>query len=273
MHQNLCLHTVCQRGRYTTDMRSAKTTRTEAVVLKAMNYGETDKILTLYTPTLGKARGIAKGVRRVTSRMGGHLDLFTHSSVLMVHGRNMEIVTQGQAIHAFPRLRDDLEPLGRACYVVELTDRFTEDAEPNPELFRSLVQALIRIDAGTAPELTLCLFQLQLLALSGYRPQLHRCVTCDALIAPGANAFDPALGGVLCPACAPAQRTALPISDTALKLLRNLQTRGEAMLSVRAPQTAIKEAENALALYVQQLLERRPRSAAFLDALHRVETA
>lgn len=254
-------------------MRPAKTSRAEAVVLKAIDYGETDKILTLYTSSLGKVHAVAKGVRRVTSRMGGHLDLFTHASVLMVHGRNMEIVTQGQAIHTFPHLRETLAPLGKACYVVELADRFTEDANPNPELFKALVQALVRVDADTTPDLALCLFQLQLLALSGYRPQLHRCVTCDTGIAPGANAFDPALGGVICPACAPAQRVALPISDMALKLLRNLQTRGEAMLSLTVPPRALNEAETVLSLYIQHLLERRPKSAAFLDTLHRIETA
>lgn len=254
-------------------MRPAKTSRTEAVVLKAMNYSETDKILTLYTPLLGKVHAVAKGVRRVTSRMGGHLDLFSHASVLMVHGRNMEIVTQGQGIHVFPRLRDDLNALGHACYAAELVDRFTEDASPNPELFKALVQVLVRINAEQTPELTLCLFQLQLLALSGYRPQLHHCVACDAPITPGANAFDAGLGGILCPNCAPAQRGALPISDTALKLLRNLQMRGEAMLAVAVPRVALKEAEIVLSLYIQHLLERRPRSAAFLDTLHRVETA
>ena len=238
-----------------------------------MNYGETDKILTLYTPLLGKVHAVAKGVRRVTSRMGGHLDLFSHASVLLVHGRNMEIVTQGQGIHAFPHVRDDLAALGRACYVAELTDRFTEDANPNPELFKVLVQALVRVNGEEAPALAMCLFQLQLLALSGYRPQLHHCVACDAPIAPGANVFDAALGGILCPNCALAQRGALPITDTALKLLRNLQMRGEAMLTVAVPPAALKEAEIVLALYVQHLLERRPRSAAFLDTLHRVETA
>jgi len=254
-------------------MRPAKTTRSEVVVLKAIDYGETDKILTLYTPGLGKARAIAKGVRRATSRMSGHLDLFAHATVLFVHGRNMEIVTQGRALHTFARLREDLSAVARACLVAELTDRFTEDGDANPELFRSLVAVLARLDAGVAPELAMCLFQLHLLTLSGYQPQLRRCVTCNAEIEPGANAFDPALGGVLCPSCAPAHNTARPIGVPALKLLRNLQIRGEALLDMAVPPDALAEAENAIALYVQYLLERRPSSASFLDMLRRVESA
>lgn len=252
-------------------MRPAKTTRAEVVVLKAMNYGETDKILTLYTLGAGKVRAIAKGVRRSTSRMGGHLDLFAHATVLLVHGRNMEIVTQGQGLHGYPHLRDDLDRLAKACYAAELTDRFTEDANPNPELFRALVRVLERIDGGDAPERSLHLYELQLLALSGYRPQLQRCVLCDATIAPGANAFDPSLGGVLCPACGPAQRTARPISTPALKLLRNVQLRGEAMLDVPVGADVVDEVEYTLASYIQYLLERRPKSAAFLDTLRRLD--
>lgn len=253
-------------------MRSPKTTRAEVVVLKAMDYGETDKILTLYTPGMGKARAIAKGVRRTTSRMGGHLDLFAHATVLLVHGRNMELVTQGQSLHTFAHLREDLGRLARACYVAELVDRFTEDHSPNPELFRLLVRVLERIDGDETPELALRLFELQLLALSGYRPQLHRCVVCDAVIEPGANAFEPALGGVLCPTCAPAQGTARPISTPALKLLRNMQTRGEGMLAVAVPQAARDEAEGVLALYIQYLLERRPNSTEFLATVRRLPT-
>ncbi len=254
-------------------MRQSKTSRSEAVILKAMDYGETDKILTLYTPGFGKVRAIAKGVRRTTSRMGGHLDLFAHATVLLVHGRSMEIVTQGQGLHAFPHLRDDLDRLARACYAAELTDRFTEDGNPNGELFRTLVRALERIDSHPAPDRALYLYELQLLALSGYRPQLHRCVTCEATIEPGANAFDPALGGVLCPVCAPAQRAARPVSTAALKLLRNLQTRGEAMLGVAVAPAVASEVEGLLALYIHYLLERQPSSAAFVDALRRVESA
>ena len=258
-------------------MRPVKTTRTEVVVLKGFDYGEKDRILTLYTPDMGKVRAIAKGVRGGTSRMGGHVDLFAHASVLLVHGRNMEIVTQGQARHTFPHLRDDLTALTKACYVAELVDRFTEDGQANSALFRVLVHSLERINGDDAvrADAALRLFELQLLTLSGYRPQLRACVSCDTPIEPGANAFDPALGGVLCPTCAPAHASARPISTTALKLLRNLQTRGEAFLPVAAaaPEAALSEAESALGLYIQYLLERRPNAATFLDMLRRVESA
>ena len=254
-------------------MRTVKTSRVEAVVLKAIDYGETDKILTLFTPNLGKVRAVAKGVRRATSHMGGHLDLFAHSTVLLVHGRNMEIATQAQGRHVFAGLRGDLVRLAQACYAVELTDRLTADHNPSPELFRALVTALHRIEAGDAADTSLLLYQLQLLALAGYRPQFHRCVTCDTVIQPGANLFDAPLGGVLCATCGRSQPLALPITSDALKVLRNLQTRSEVMLAVTVPASVLQEVESTLARYTSYLLERRPRSAAFLDTLRRVDSA
>ncbi len=250
-------------------MKPSKTARAEVVVLRATNYGEHDKILVLYARDLGKVHAIAKGVRRTTSKMGGHLDLCAHASVLLVLGRTLDLVTQGKALHTFSYLRDDLAAFARACYVVELVDRFTEDADPNPELFRRLVRVLEHINGRETPRQALTLFLLQLLTLSGYQPQLHHCVSCQTTIAPGANAFDAALGGVLCPLCAQAQRTARPIGTPALKILRNLQRGGEDMLAMPMTPDALDEAENTLDLYIQQLLERSPRSAAFHDMVRR----
>ncbi len=98
-------------------------------------------------------------------------------------------------------------------------------------------------------------------------------VLAEAAIAPGDNAFDAALGGVLCPACAPAHQAARPIGVAALKFLRNLQRRGEDLLRMPVTPEALAEAEAFLDLYVHHLLERRPHSASFRDILRRDESA
>ncbi|MFI5266557.1 MAG: DNA repair protein RecO, partial [Chloroflexota bacterium] len=82
--------------------------KTEAIVLDRKDFGEADRLLTLYTPGMGKVRAIAKGARRTTSRLSGHLELFTHTSLVLVAGRNLDIVTQSQLIHSHERLREDL---------------------------------------------------------------------------------------------------------------------------------------------------------------------
>jgi DNA repair protein RecO (recombination protein O) len=82
--------------------------RTEGIVLKGYDFGEADRILTLYTPQLGKLRAVAKGMRRTKSRMGGHLDLFTRSNLLVARGRQLDIVTQAETIESFASMRTDL---------------------------------------------------------------------------------------------------------------------------------------------------------------------
>ncbi len=88
--------------------------RTEAVVLKRSDFGEADRLLTLYTPRLGKCRVLAKGVRRLTSRKAGHLELFTHAQLLVAKARSLDIVTQAETIDAYANLRKDLLRASRA---------------------------------------------------------------------------------------------------------------------------------------------------------------
>jgi DNA repair protein RecO (recombination protein O) len=257
-------------------MSTARTYHAEAITLKATPFAERDKLLVLYTRHHGKLRVLAKGVRRTTSRMAGHIDLFSHAAIFLVHGRTFDSITQGQALERFPLLHEDLWRFSLACYCAELVDRFTEDVGlPSPGLFEALLGALRRLNDGALdPALAVRAFELDLLGLVGYRPQLHRCVGCDALIKPEANAFSYADGGVLCPACAARSATAIPVSVEALRILRNLQTRPEAIIGhVRVGEETLDQAEHILIGYIQYLLDVRIRSVGFIDVLRRLRSA
>src|SRR5437764_13336849 len=120
--------------------------RTEALVLRRHDFGEADRVLTLYSPWRGKFRAIAKGVRRPKSRLGGHVELFTHVNVLAAQGRNLDIVTQAETVRPFGRIRDDLWKISYACYVAELVDRFTEEHLENQPVFDLLLHAFTYLD-------------------------------------------------------------------------------------------------------------------------------
>ena len=109
--------------------RPPRSFRAEAVVLKHSEFGEADRLLSLYTRQQGKLRAIAKGARKIRSRKAGHLEPFTRVSLLLARGRDMYIVTQAEAVDAYLPLREDLVSLGYASYVVELLDKFTYDEE------------------------------------------------------------------------------------------------------------------------------------------------
>lgn len=131
-------------------MRRPRVYTTEALILKRMDYGEADRILTLFTPQQGKMRAIAKGARRTTSRLAGSVELFTRSQLQLAAGRDLEIVTQGESKERFPHLRADLWHATTAYYLAELIDKFTEEEGDHASLYTLLVETLRRLDEDAA---------------------------------------------------------------------------------------------------------------------------
>ncbi len=245
--------------------------RTEAIVLKRSDFGEADRLLTLYTPEWGKLRVIAKGVRKPASRKSGHLELFTHSRLLVAKGRNLDIVTQAETIHSFRPLREDLLRTGWAYYAAELLDRFVGEGVENRLLFNLLLAMLGWLCEDVDLDLTARFYELRLLALVGYRPQLFHCLACRAEIEPGATPFfSPASGGLLCPRCGEGQRDAREISMPALKVLRFMQTnRYELCRRLRIGRSLHAELEETMRRYITYILERNLKSVEFLQRLQR----
>lgn len=254
--------------------------RVEAIVLKRSDFGEADRLLTLYTPDYGKIRAIAKGVRKPTSRKSGHVELFTHTSLLLAKGRHLDIVTQADTLDTFVALQKNLERLGYACYIAELVDRFVEEANENRPLFVLLLDALSWLgDDSSVPLLLARYFELHLLQHVGYRPQLFHCINCGKEIEPIDNFFSIDAGGVIDPDCMQTQRDklpmhgrdAVPISLNALKVLRFLQTREWA--TVRALQLNADvhaEVETVMQRYIAHQLERNLKSIEFLRELRQL---
>lgn len=252
-------------------MKSARLYRTEGLVLRAYDYGEADRILTLYTPQLGKVRAVAKGVRRTKSRISGHVDLLTRSNLLLARGRQLDILTQAETLESFAGLRQDLGRLSYGQYCCELIDSFGMEQQSNYPLYALSVATLRRL--ATLPDLALATraFELQLLHVAGYRPQLFRCLQCHEPIQANINHFSCGLGGILCESCSSADRAAPAISISALKLMRNLQSNQETALRVTdVSEETHREVERRIREYIVYRLEARPRSLGVLDRL-RVE--
>src|SRR5207253_1529283 len=162
--------------------------RTPAVILKRMDLGEADRIVTLYTRDVGKVRAVAKGVRRAVSRSAGHLEPFTLSDVLFAVGRELDVISQADSLEAFRGVREDLELTTHAYYLAEVVDLLTEDRMENRAVFDVLVDGLHNLGAAAEARLVLIVFQLKLLDALGYRPELRECVSCRAASAqPGAH--------------------------------------------------------------------------------------
>lgn len=128
-------------------MREQRAFKTEGIILKRSNYGEADKILTVYTKYHGKVRAIAKGVRKLTSRKAGSLELFNHTVLFLVKGKNMDIITETQCINLFKSWRRNLNKVGLAYYFCELVDKLTPDNQPNQIVFDILKEHLETMDS------------------------------------------------------------------------------------------------------------------------------
>ncbi len=251
--------------------------RVEAIILKRSDFGEADRLLTLYTPDQGKVRAIAKGARKPASRKSGHIELFMHSMLLLAKGRNLDIITQADTLEAFMPLQLDLERLGYAYYIAELVDQFAEEGTENRLLFDLLLHALRWLcDEKDDPELTARFFDLRLVQNVGYRPQLFNCVNCSIPVEPVENYFSAEAGGVIDPHCLRAEtsrvsgygRDARTISLNALKVLRFLQTREyETVRTLKLSPGVLSEVESIMLDYISHHLERKLKSVDFLQHL------
>ncbi|MEI6775431.1 MAG: DNA repair protein RecO [Chloroflexales bacterium] len=245
--------------------------RTEAVILRRNDFAEADRLLLLATPA-GKRRVVAKGVRKTTSRIAGHIELFTHATLLLAIGRNLDIITQSDVIDPYSRMRSDIARLSCAYYVAELYDKFTEDGDESRPLFQLLVDTFDALDQSENPDLVLRSYELSLLQIVGYRPHLHQCAVCGDRLTEEADQFSPQLGGVLCPRDRHADRRSLALGGPAFRLLRYLQSQPLSAVNVLHLSARVRgDVESILRAYLYHLLERDLKSVAFLQDVMRGE--
>ena len=269
-------------------MRQQRSYSIEAIVLKRTDYGEADRILTLFTPTKGKMHAIAKGTRRPISKKAGHLELLNRSQLQMALGRNLDIVTQAEGRENFLHLRGELWHMTCGFYLAELVDRFVEDSTPHRDIYALLLESLRYLDADANAlqdqraqvseqtneqvdvhghtRLLLRYFELHLLSSIGYEPALQNCAQCASELRPEENGFRASLGGVLCPQCSRFWERRLSLN--ALKVLRFLQRSKWIEAShLRLDAKLQAELEAVMHDLLRFHLERDLKSWSFLDML------
>jgi DNA repair protein RecO (recombination protein O) len=179
-------------------------TVTPAVVVRTRAFGESDKIVTFLTRDLGKIAGIAKGARRSKRRFVNVLEPFTHVDVTLRirPGHDLAFVNACVLRDAPISLARDLMKFAYASYVLELTDRMVREREAGPETYELVRDAIALLEHGDAEPGVLRAFELHLLRLTGYEPELDRCRRCATAVSAGTTMYvHPARGGVLCARC------------------------------------------------------------------------
>ena len=176
--------------------------KTEAIVLRSIRYGEADRILHLYSQDHGRLGAIAKGVRRVKSRLGGRIEPFARVNLILRQGRgDLCTITGADTVHAHPALRERRASLERATQACDAVLRLLDSTDPNPPAYNLLAHELALLDA--APEAAVraqaLAFRLKLLLAAGFAPELAACASCGEREHLGA--FSAAAGGIVCPGC------------------------------------------------------------------------
>jgi DNA repair protein RecO (recombination protein O) len=234
----------------------------QGIVLRAAKLGEADKIVTILTQGAGKVRGVAKGIRRTTSKFGARLEPFTHVSLLMYRGRNLDTVTQAEIVTAFRGLRSDFSSIAAGEAMLEAADKVAEEHERNVRLFLLLLSGLRALDERPAdPAAVAESYLLKLLSLSGFHPSLSACAVCGS---PGPHErFSAAQGGVVCGS--DAENDAGRVSWTAVQWLDAL-ARADLAAAGDAPTPLDVRRESRAMLYgfAEYHLERRLRSLPLL---------
>lgn len=249
--------------------------KTEAIVLRQRRFAEADRFLTIYTPAFGKLDVKARGVRRTTSRMAGHLQPLSRCMLQMARGHANDVIAGCDTLESFQSLRADLDRLSRALYAAELVDRMTAERAPGAPTYHLLLETLRRLDADApSTDLPLRYFEMRLLDQSGFRPELERCVACSLPLRPEQNYFAPQSGGAVCAGCTPGLGGARVLSLDALKVLRLLQ-RGtyKECAPLHMGAHLADDVERHLRSYIVCVLERDLNSAAFIERLRREEPA
>jgi DNA repair protein RecO (recombination protein O) len=233
--------------------------RDSGVVLRTIKLGEADRIVSLVTAAHGKVRAVAKGVRKTKSKFGARLEPASHANLLLYEGRQLDIVTQADAVEIFRNIRDDLDRLAKAEAVLEVVDQVAQERESDERLYRMVVGALRALDDRNSPLLVPAFFW-KLLAHEGVQPLLDECARCGAT--EGLVAFDLVEGGILCRSC---RGGGVPLSAPAADLLR--RTLGGDLVACLAEPVSVatRELEHLATAAMEAHLERRLRAVTALD--------
>lgn len=242
--------------------------RAQAIVIRHREFGEADRVLSLYTLENGKVQAIAKGVRKLKSRKAGHLEPITQVILQLAKGRAWDVVSQVDTIRNFQNIKADLKLTAKAAYVLELLDRFTLEEGPNRLLYNLVLETLSRLDGGISPGLVVHYYEVHLMDILGFRPQLQECVVCGEPIRPEDQYFSAKLGGVICPRSFAGDPLAWRVSMNALRYLRFFQRSPWPQVKTRTiPEEVNQELSKLIEKYLTYLLEYGLKTPGFLDAV------
>ncbi len=241
----------------------------EGIVLRRVDYGETDRILTVLTREHGKIGVIAKGARRPQSKLASRTDLFVRSRMQLASGRGeLDVLTQAEQVSA-GHATHDARRSACAAVCAELTDRVMEPSHPDHEIYALVASAIATCaDPESDPRAAVVWFARRMIDRLGYAPQLYECVGCGRVLPEDTAYFSAAGGGLLCSVCAHTDPGSVECAVRAIKVLRAAAA-GDAELwsRLRLDTATLATLEAVVEQELAFHLDRRLRSFPVLRAI------
>lgn len=243
--------------------------RSEAIVLRHLDYGESDRIVTFFAPGHGRLRGFARGARNSRRRFAASLEPFADVILHWTPPRSGGLVTlkESELVDLRVGLRADLAAIALAGYACELIEALFAEGEAQDEVY-GLLKALLDFlaVAGGSPAARL-LFELRLLNLSGYIPHLLHCSACFGSLPGPRVSFSARCGGSLCPDCA-GREGGLSLELLTLgSISRLIHAPATVFAGIRLGERTLREGRELVANALECHLSRPLRSQSFLERI------
>ena len=248
--------------------------KTAAFVIGSFPLGESDRVVTFFTRRFGKVRGVAKSARRMKSRFGGALELFTEGELVFFDGGRSDLV---QVDHfdvtwPFAGVRGDLERLGHAAWMTECIARLTPDRDPSAAIYGLFGRGLQAIEAGARPARAAVIFGVRFVDALGHRLRTDACVGCGRprVATTGMVGVDVEGGGTVCPSCARVLPGVISVSATAVAAIGRLRRLAWDETLTLALGGAEQEIRRLLEAQTSRLVGHPSPAARFLREVSRV---
>lgn len=246
--------------------------KSDAIVIRRQTFRETSLIVTFYTKDFGKIKGIVRGVRGPHAQYGGgSLEIFAHDAIVFYERKKSDVFTISQCdlVEFFNPVRQSLERLAYANYIIELLDSVTTLGEKSEEVFQLLLNSLTLLSGEASARRVARIFEIKLLALLGLMPTLTTCAYCGGNVDISAK-FSVAHGGLICKSCIDKDKNALPIMAGTVKFIEHIRELPfEKVERIKVANAVGKELESILRKFLDYHIERRLKSLEFLREIEK----
>jgi DNA repair protein RecO (recombination protein O) len=238
----------------------------EGIVIRTTDYAETNKIVTLYTREWGKVGVMARGAKKPNSRLAAITQPFTYGHFLIQKGRGLGSLQQGEIIYSMRSMREDIFLTAYASYIIDLTDKSTEEKKPNPYLFQLLLQTLQFLDEGYDQDILMHIYEMKMLNVLGLYPILDHCANCGRT--EGTFSFSVREGGLLCERCLEKDPYHFKVSQASIRLMRLFYLLDLSRLgSISVKEETKAELKKMITAYYEEYSGLHLKTRRFLDQL------